>query len=285
MYVLIAAVLFGTTGTAQALGPADLSPLTVGAARVVIGGAILGVLALAMPRGVGRLGPMLVVLAGAAVATYQLTFFEAVHRAGVAVGAVIAIGSGPIASGLLDGVFGDGWPGRRWLTATALAIAGMTALSVGGAAHGEVSAAGIVLALASGVAYASYTVIAKRMLRAGGTPTRVMGAAFGVGSIMLLPVLLLGDTRWLGTGRGVELAVYLAVVPTVLAYLLFARGLRHLTASETTTIVLAEPVTAALLGVSVLHEPFGVLAVTGVVLVLAGLGVLALSRSSNAATA
>src|SRR5947207_1981376 len=93
--VLVAAVLFGTTGTAQALGPAGLSPLTVGAARVVIGGAVLGMLALALPRPATRISPALVLVAGAAVATYQLTFFEAVHRAGVAVGAVIAIGCGP----------------------------------------------------------------------------------------------------------------------------------------------------------------------------------------------
>src|SRR5205823_843568 len=61
--ILIAAVLFGTTGTAQALGPAGLSPLSVGAARVVIGGGILGLLALAVarPRPVARLSPMLVV--------------------------------------------------------------------------------------------------------------------------------------------------------------------------------------------------------------------------------
>jgi DME family drug/metabolite transporter len=41
-YVFVAALLFGTTGTAQALGPAGSSPFTVGAARVVIGGGVLG---------------------------------------------------------------------------------------------------------------------------------------------------------------------------------------------------------------------------------------------------
>jgi drug/metabolite transporter, DME family len=273
-YVLIAAVLFGTTGTAQALGPAGLSPLTVGAARVVIGDAVLGLLALAR-RGT-RLSPALVLAAGGAVAVYQLTFFEAVHRAGVAIGAVIAIGSGPVASGLFEAASGDGWPGRRWLAATALAVAGIAALTLGGT--GRASVSGVGLALASGAAYAGYTVIAKRLLRAGGNPVQVMGAAFGVGSIILLPVLLAGDTRWLRTAHGVELAVYLAAVPTVLAYVLFARGLRRLTASETTTIVLAEPVTAAILGVAVLHERLGVPAVAGVMLVLAGIGVLALPR-------
>jgi DME family drug/metabolite transporter len=103
-----------------------------------------------------------------------------------------------------------------------------------------------------------------------------MGAAFGVGSLLLLPVLLIGNTQWLHTTRGIELAAYLAVGPTILAYLLFARGLRRLTASETTTIVLAEPVTATILGVTVLHQPLGTTAIVGVLLVIAGIGVLAL---------
>jgi DME family drug/metabolite transporter len=132
-----------------------------------------------------------------------------------------------------------------------------------------------VLALVSGAAYAAYTVIAKRLLD-DAEPVEVMGAAFGVGSLLLLPVLLLGDTQWLHTTRGVELAAYLAVGPTIVGYLLFARGLRQLRASETTTIVLAEPVTATILGVAVLHQPLGVAAIVGVLLVLAGLGLLSL---------
>ncbi len=45
--VLLAAVLFGTTGTAQALGP-EGSPLTVGAARVAVGAALLALAAFAV---------------------------------------------------------------------------------------------------------------------------------------------------------------------------------------------------------------------------------------------
>jgi len=283
--VLFAAVLFGTTGTAQALGPAGLSPLTVGAARIVAGGAALAVLALVLPRNRVRLSPLLVLAAGAAVAVYQLAFFEAVHRTGVAVGAVVAIGSGPVVAGLLERAFGGPWPDRRWLVATGLAVAGVAALSLAGRAESGVAPSGICLALASGAAYAGYTVIAKRMLRSGAGPTHVMGAAFGTAALMLLPVLLLGDTAWLQSGRGLELAVYLAVGPTVLAYVLFARGLRRLSASETTTIVLAEPVTAAILAVAVLHERLGVGAAVGIALVLAGIAALALpGRRREAAT-
>ena len=38
--VLVAAVLFGTTGTSRALGAGCASPLGVGAARLAIGGAV-----------------------------------------------------------------------------------------------------------------------------------------------------------------------------------------------------------------------------------------------------
>src|SRR4051794_33840221 len=140
--VFVAAVLFGTTGTAQALGPAGVSPLSVGAARVVIGGGILGILALVLRRPAARMSPLLVLGAGAAVAVYQLTFFEAVHRAGVAVAAVVAIGSGPFASGVLERLLGEPWPGRRWVAATGLAIVGIAALSIGGRGAASASASG-----------------------------------------------------------------------------------------------------------------------------------------------
>ena len=51
--ILIAAVLFGTTGTAQALGP-ELDPLAVGASRIAVGGALLTLVAL-VAAATGRL--------------------------------------------------------------------------------------------------------------------------------------------------------------------------------------------------------------------------------------
>ena len=53
---------------------------------------------------------------------------------------------------------------------------------------------------------------------------------------------------------GSLLALFLGIVPTAVAYLLFARGLKHLSAAETATLTLAEPLTATLLGVIVLSE-------------------------------
>ena len=276
--VLIAAILFGTTGTAQALGPDGSTPMTVGASRILIGGSLLAAMALASGGFRGRWPLGQVLLAGAGVAVYQLAFFQAVADTGVAVGAIVAIGSGPVFAGILERVLDGAWPGRTWLVATALATIGVAVLSLASATDASLSAAGIGLALVSGLGYATYTIVAKRLLRLGHTPVAVMGASFGLGAVLLLPVLLLGDTAWLHTPDGLALALYLGIVPTALAYSLFARGLRNLDASEVTTLVLAEPLTATVLGVVVLDERVGTGGLFGAVLILAGLAVLALPR-------
>ncbi len=239
--VLLAAVLFGTTGTALTLGPDAASPLGVGAARIVVGGALLA--GLAGTSGVlrARWPVRLVLPAGVGIGVYQLSFFEAVDRTGVAVGAIVAIGSGPIFVGVFERVADGSWPGRRWAAATAVATTGVALLTLSGVNSTSVDLTGIGLALVAGAGYATYTVIAKRLIRAGRAPVGVMGVAFGTAGLMLVPVLVGTGAGWLGTGSGIAVALYLGIFPTAVSYVLFARGLRHLPASEVATIVLAEP--------------------------------------------
>ena len=88
-------------------------------------------------------------------------------------------------------------------------------------------------------------------------------------------MLLLGETAWLRSGEGIALALYLGILPTAVAYVLFARGLQRLSAAEVTTLVLAEPIVALILGVVVLDEHLGVGGIIGSALVLVGLMLLA----------
>jgi drug/metabolite transporter, DME family len=284
--ILFAAVLFGTTGTAQAVGP-KIDPLAVGASRIVIGGALLGLVALAAAAA-GRLrlhtggGPRAVLLAGACVAVYQASFFAAVADAGVAVGTVVAIGSGPAFAGLFSSTFAGERLTLRWAAATGLACAGVVLLVLGGGAGGSVSAPGVGLALVSGAGYAGYAVASKRMLDAGGVPEAVMAAVFGAGALLMLPLLAIVPAGGLTTPGGIALGIYLGAVPTALAYVLFARGLERIGASETATLTLAEPLTAAALGVAALGERPGLAAAAGAALVLSGLAVLALRPAKRA---
>jgi drug/metabolite transporter, DME family len=283
VHVLTAAVLFGTTGTAQALGP-DIEPLAVGSARIVVGAALLALVALAAGRasgsaarraGLGSADRRLVLLAGAFVAVYQASFFAAVADTGVAVGTVVALGSAPAFTGVIGRLFAGERLEGRWFAATGLACAGVCLLTLGGGSGGEVSAPGIGLALAAGAGYAGYAVIGKHLLDRGGTPEGVMAAVFGTGALILLPALFVMDTGELYSPGGLALAGYLGAVTTTVAYILFAKGLKQIAASETATLTLAEPVTAMVLGFAVLGERPGAVAVAGAALVLAGLALLA----------
>lgn len=274
LQVLLAAILFGTTGTAQALGP-SADPLAVGSARIAVGGALL--VLIARVAGARMPGQRVTVLAMAvAIAAYQLAFFAAIQLTGVAIGTVVAIGTGPAVAGLLGAVVNGERLTARWAAATTLAGIGVVVLVLAGSDGASADPGGIALAVLAGSGYAAYTVLAKRMLDRGAEPIGVMAAGFGTAGVLMLPVLALAGPGFLTDPGGLAMALYLGAVPTALAYVLFARGLRQLSSGETTTLVLAEPVTAVLLGLVVLGEHPGALAGLGAGCVLAGLGVLAL---------
>ncbi|HET6505468.1 MAG TPA: EamA family transporter [Baekduia sp.] len=289
LLVLLAAVCFGTTGTAQALGPDGASSMTVGAARIAVGAVLLLAYEWATTRSrvtadvhttsaVTRIAWSRVPLAIGAVgvAAYQLCFFAAVKDTGVAVGTVVALGSAPALAGLGGWLLDGRVPGRAWAVATALACAGVAMLALEGG--GEVSAPGVALAVGAGAAYAGFTLASKRLLDQGHQVEPVMARLFGLGAVLLAPVLVLGDVAWIATAGGAAMALWLGAVPTAIAYILFASGLRHLPANEVATLTLAEPVTAALLGAVVLGERPGVVAIAGIFIILAGLVVLAAPR-------
>jgi DME family drug/metabolite transporter len=284
--VLFASILFGTTGTAQALGPGGLAPAGVGAARILVGGGLLVVVAILANKGLqtlARLPRWPVAIAAGAVATYQLSFFAAVAATGVAVGTIVALGSAPALAGAIEWAVEGRAPQRSWAMATALACAGVAMLAMAGA-DASISIPGVLLALVAGASYAGYTLAAKRMLTDGHATETVMAGAFGLGAVLLVPVLLITGAGWLAQPGGAALAIFLGVVPTALAYLVFARGLRRLSGAETATLTLAEPLTAALLGVIVLSERMSAPAALGGVLILSGLLVLAAPERRKIAT-
>jgi drug/metabolite transporter, DME family len=206
-----------------------------------------------------------------------------VKLTGVAVGTVVAIGTGPAAAGLLGRFVNRERLTARWGLATACAAAGVLLLACGGG--GTVDPSGIALAVAAGVGYAASTVLSKRLLVSGAAPEGVMAAGFGGAAVLLVPVLLLAGPGFLVDPAGLGMAVYLGAIPTALAYVLFARGLRSLSSGETATLVLAEPLTAALLGVVALGEQPSLTAAIGAALVLAGLVILAAGARRGSAGA
>ena len=137
---------------------------------------------------------------------------------------------GPVAAGVLERALGDAWPGRRWLAATVARDRRHRRAQRRGGGDATASASGILLALASGLAYASYTVIAKRLLRQRRQPGA--GDGRGVRRRIAHAAARAADRRS-ALARTPRAASSSRATwrpdPTVLAYLLFARGLRRLT--------------------------------------------------------
>jgi len=276
--VIAAAVLFGTTGTAQALGAHGAQAPVVGGLRIAVGGLLLAGLALLRRRWrpIAALigGHARAVLLGAsAVASYQLCFFSGVATTGVALGTLVAIGSGPVCAGLLGLAIRER-PTARWAAATVLAVSGGAVLLLAGRSANVVPL-GVLLAFGAGVSYAVLTVAARHLVASGRDSTDVMTVLFLGAAFLLLAAWMGRDLRPLAGPAGVATMAWLGVFATAIPYLLFGRGLRSLPAASVTTLTLAEPLTATLLALVVLRERPTAVAWLGAALIAAGLLVAA----------
>lgn len=282
LYVLLASVLWGTTGTAQALAPDGAQPLVVGALRLVVSGIALLLVYVFLPKNssplpADRLPARLVLAAGACMAAYQVFFFAGVSLTGVAVGTIVGIGSSPVLAGVLGYLVRGEQPGWRWGIATLLAVAGCAVLALNGA-DVNVNPLGMLLAAGAGAAYATFSLVSKGLLERQPVE-KVMAAAFSVGAVLLLPVLAWqvwagADLGWLAQPNGWGAILHLGLVATALAYTLFGRGLSLVPLAPAVTLSLFEPLTAGLLGVLVLGERLSPVSLLGILLIFSGLAVL-----------
>ncbi|WP_181448882.1 DMT family transporter [Nonomuraea aridisoli] len=278
--VVGAAVLWGTAGTAGLLVSAD--SVALAAARLVIGGAALAVVARAAARRSTKLITPGLLLGAVAVAAYQLCFFAAVSRTGVAIGTVVAIGSGPVFTGLLSWVLHGRRPSGRWAVATTAAVCGCAALIVGGGTQaGAQVVSGTLFALLGGLLYAFYAVMAAGAIGRGAESNAVMGVMFGGAAIIMLPVLALHGAAWLTEPRALLAVLYLGLGTTALSYLLYGLGLRTTPVASAATLALAEPAVAALLGLVVLGERLTPVSVAGLVLLALALVAVAVPEKQE----
>ena len=284
---LSAAVLWGTTGTSQHFAGGHLSPYWIGALRLVIAAAFFGLLVAGTERNRPVRPPVpglwrRQLLAGAAIAVYNLAFFAGVRMAGVAVGTTIAIGSGPLFAGALQALVTGRVPVGLWWLGTALAIAGGAAIASGNGGAAMSGALGLLLCLSAGFSYAVYTLTAKS-LSAHASPARASLWVFGTAALIALPAAWLivpsGVADLLAAGpRGWAVVAWLGVVATGVSYLLFSTALRFISAATGVALALGEPLTAFTLAVLLLGEPLRASGLAGIALIMAGLALVVMGE-------
>src|SRR5665647_3327415 len=184
-----------------------------------------------------------------AVAVFPLAFYSSMRLAGVAVGTVVSIGSAPPAAAVIEHIVDHQPLSRGWALGTTVGVSGVLALALAHPGQTDPAATtataqpvlGIALGLLAGFTYAIYSWGSVRVMRCGLPSRPVMGAVFGLGGVLILPVLALTGAPIITSGSNLAVAAYLAIVPMFLGYIFFGRGLATVAASTATTVSLLEP--------------------------------------------
>ncbi|MFF4449004.1 DMT family transporter [Streptomyces sp. NPDC001502] len=288
LYLVVAGAAWGTAGAAASLLflASDLGPLALSFWRCAGGLVVLlGVLAVRGSRpATGRVRPSVASLIGTGLlfTLFQAAYFAAVRETGLAVGTVVTLGAGPVIIALGARSWMGERLGRGGVAAVVGALAGLAVLVLG-SGGGEVRPLGVGWALLSAAGYAGMTLRARWLGQrgAGGDPLVTTAWSVAVGTVCLLPLAavegLLPHTADLG--RVLWLLVYVATVPTALAYALYFTGAAAVRAATVSVIMLIEPVSAAVIAVLLLGERLTGAVVLGTALLLTAVGALIVAEA------
>ncbi|MER6316694.1 EamA family transporter [Streptomyces sp. NPDC001581] len=294
LYLVVAGAAWGTAGAAASLLflASDLGPLALSFWRCAGGLVVLlGVLAVRGSRsGPVRTRPPVgsLIATGLLFTVFQAAYFAAVRETGLAVGTVVTLGAGPVIIALGARHWMGERLGRGGVAAVLGALAGLAVLVLG-SGGGEVRPLGVGWALLSAAGYAGMTLRARWLGQrgAGGDPLVTTAWSVAVGTVCLLPLAaaegLLPHTA--DIGRVLWLLVYVATVPTALAYALYFTGAAAVRAATVSVIMLIEPVSAAVIAVLLLGERLTAAVVLGTVLLLTAVGALIAAESRRPAEA
>lgn len=276
--VLGSALCFGTTGTTQQLGVPEISPLAVGAARLLCGSLFLFLFSYIQRgnRGSYRAPGRDLFICGFGVAIYQLTFFSAVHITGIAISTVTALGSVPTFSAIVAYFLLGEKPQKSWYLGTSVTVLGIILV---GTANGidSFKPLGILLAAIAGLGFAVFNVISRRSLAQGAQDIWLTATSFGIAALFTSPFLFAQNPQWLLTRNGGLSVLWLGLVPTAIGYFLFTFGLKRVDSSTAATVVLAEPATATILAALIIGESLVIQSFVGIAIVAAG--ILYISKS------
>ncbi|MET7857368.1 EamA family transporter [Streptomyces sp. NPDC005318] len=295
-YLIVAGVAWGTAGAAASLifRVSDLGPLALsfwrcaGGLVLLLGALVLRPRRAAAPAESRRRRLLRILGTGVGLTVFQSAYFAAVEATGLAVGTVVTLGAGPVLIAVGARLTMGERLGGGGLSAVVGALTGLAVLVLGGDG-GTVRPAGVALALLSAAGYAAITLLTRWLGRDGGGSDALSTSAwaFGIGALGLLPMAaaegIMPHTA--DTAQVVWLLVYVAAVPTALAYALYFAGAAVVRAATVSVIMLLEPVSAAVIAVAVLREQLTAATVVGTLLLLTAVAGLAVAETRGAASA
>ena len=270
-------MLWGTTGTAQSFSQLTLSSYWIGAIRLLVSGVFL--LLWACVSDIGAFTPhklrslpwQLTIIAALSMCAYNLAFFTGVRLSGVGIGTAITIGSGPVWAGILQAIWMKQLPDRFWWLAVGTAVSGLLIATLGNQTDAtSIPLAGIVLCLLGGLSYAVYALTTKKLV-ASATPSVITALVFSGAALVAIPAAYALTGPVIISPPDIIVLLWLGIVATGVAYLLFSVGLQHVNGATAVALALAEPITAVVLAMFIVGETYTPLSLSGMVVVFIGL--------------
>jgi len=281
-YIVAAALLWATIGPAARFAlRAGIEPLEISFWRAALGGALFALHAAV--RGRLRIAPRdLPAVGGFAllgVTVFYWSYFRAVQLGGAALAAILLY-TAPAWVALAAAL----WLGERLTVrkslAVALTLAGVALVALGsgadvagGAASAATRRTALAWGLLAGLAYAAYYLFGKRYFARYEAST-LFAYALPLGAALLLPAVTFAPKSVANWG----VLLFLGIVPTYGAYLLYSVGLARVEATRAATVATLEPVAAAALAYAVWGEALRGFGYVGAALVLAGVLLVATER-------
>lgn len=287
LLIALAAVSWGTVGVIvkSLYASTTLSPLAIGFYRLALSVPMLLLALSSLGKKAFQIKAKdipVIMLMGAMLAAYQLCYFAAIPRVGVAVATLVTLCTAPVIVALLSVTFLRERLESNVITALVIAVVG-TILLVGfqDPSGGQVFS-GVLLALGSATGYALVALTSRRL--SSYHPLQPVAFGFTVSALVLLPfVLSEGLTTNLHSSGWLRL-LYLGFIPTAVAYVLFTLGMRTTKATVATIVTLLEPLTAVILAFVFFHEQLSVTAIFGGGLLIAALVLLSRGETKRQGT-
>lgn len=149
-------------------------------------------------------------------------------------------------------------------------------------AGGTLSLAGVVFVLVSALTYALYIIVVDKSPLAMSSFKINFYVLFYCAAGMALFALLSGQPLQLPpTPRAWLWVGWLAIVPAIMALVMMVYAAKYLGSTPTAILGALEPTTAVLIGIFVFGEPFGPRLLVGIVLILAAVTIIVLSKSAR----
>lgn len=267
LLVFFAAILWGLVGVFTAgLLRVGMGAIEIAFWRALLAGTAFGLHAFVVgnvPRFEVRSALGTVTFAGIGVTLFYVAMAKAVDTGGISL-AFILLYTAPAWVTLLAGpLLGERAGVLQW-SLVALAMLGVAFVSLAQGEGVTPTPVAVAWGLASGLGYASYYLLGKRLL-AERSPELLYGVVLPLGALGMTPFVSWSakpPEAWL-------LLAGLAIVSTYLAYLLYGLGLKRARASRAVLVATIEPVVAILFAWVLFGERFGLLGWVGAALVLA----------------